>query len=533
MEGPSETAAKPQSRWYAHYVLGVLTLVYFFNFVDRNILSILAESIKADLGVTDAQMGFLYGTVFAVFYAVFGIPLARFADVWVRRSVISVGLLFWSVMTAASGLSRSFVELAAYRTGVGVGEASASPAAYSLLYDYYAPRYRATVVAIYTSGVAIGIGAGLFLGGAILDFWAELYPVDPPFGLRGWQVAFMVVGLPGIAMAAWVRTLREPVRGISEGLVTKPHPRPFHVLRTELASVIPPLNVIGLVRDGASLRLNALMALAIVGAAAGLIWLTGDWAQWIAMAIGVYATVSWVQSLSRRDPATYAMIFKSKAMVYTLLSAPMGGFVGYGAAFWTAPFLMRAHDTSASEVGLWIGIGAAASGVIGVAGGGFLADRLRLRFTTGRLMLGYVAVLGAVPAILWMIYTESLVVAFIASFLFSVPNGFWAGIAPSTSSDLVMPRMRAIAGAFYILLMTFIGLALGPYTIGKLSDLFIAQGMSDAEGLRLALAISLLVFIPSVYCLVQAQRHLPRDEASRLDRARALGEEVSETVVRT
>ena len=200
-----------------HYVLGVLTLVYFFNFVDRNILSILAESIKADLGVTDAQMGFLYGTVFAVFYAVFGIPLARFADVWVRRSVISVGLLFWSVMTAASGLSRSFVELAAYRTGVGVGEASASPAAYSLLYDYYAPRYRATVVAIYTSGVAIGIGAGLFLGGAILDFWAELYPVDPPFGLRGcrsrswswacrasrWRRGYAPCANPCVASASW------------------------------------------------------------------------------------------------------------------------------------------------------------------------------------------------------------------------------------------------------------------------------------------------------------------------------------------
>ena len=397
MEQTQETAPRQPSRWYAHYVLGVLTLVYFFNFVDRNILSILAESIKADLGVTDAQMGFLYGTVFAVFYAVFGIPLARFADVWVRRSVISVGLLFWSAMTAASGLARSFVELAVYRTGVGIGEASASPAAYSLLYDYYAPRYRATVVAIYTSGVAIGIGAGLFLGGTILDFWGELYPENPPFGLKGWQVAFMAVGLPGIAMAAWVRTLREPVRGISEGLVTKPHPRPFHVLGTELVSVIPPLNVIGLVRDGASLRLNALLALAIVGGAAGLIWLTGDWAQWIAMGIGVYATVSWVQSLARRDPATFAMIFKSRAMIYAMLSAPIGGFVGYGVAFWTAPLLMRAHDTSAAEVGLWIGIGAAASGIIGVAGGGFLADRLRIRFPTGRLMLGYAAVAGTAP----------------------------------------------------------------------------------------------------------------------------------------
>ena len=92
--------------WYAHYVLIVLVIVYVFNFIDRNILSILAQDIKADLGITDAQIGFLYGTVFAVFYAVFGIPLARFADVWVRRSLISMGLLFWSAMTALSGLAR-------------------------------------------------------------------------------------------------------------------------------------------------------------------------------------------------------------------------------------------------------------------------------------------------------------------------------------------------------------------------------------------------------------------------------------------
>ena len=116
MEEEAATSGRSK-RWYPHYVLGVLMLVYVFNFVDRHILSILAESIKADLGVTDAQMGFLYGTVFAVFYALFGLPLARFADVWVRRSVISAGLLFWSAMTALSGFARSFAELAAYRTG--------------------------------------------------------------------------------------------------------------------------------------------------------------------------------------------------------------------------------------------------------------------------------------------------------------------------------------------------------------------------------------------------------------------------------
>ena len=105
---------------YAHYVLFVLVIVYVFNFIDRQILSILSQDIQADLGVTDAQMGFLYGTVFAVFYAVFGIPLARFADVWVRRSLISIGLMFWSAMTALSGFARSFPVLAMFPMFTGI-----------------------------------------------------------------------------------------------------------------------------------------------------------------------------------------------------------------------------------------------------------------------------------------------------------------------------------------------------------------------------------------------------------------------------
>jgi MFS family permease len=121
---------------YAAYVLGVLFVVYVFNFIDRQILSILAEEIKADLGISDADIGFLYGTAFAVFYAVFGIPLGKLADIWVRRKLISVGLGFWSLMTALSGTSRNFLGLAVFRFGVGVGEASATPAAFSMLSDY-------------------------------------------------------------------------------------------------------------------------------------------------------------------------------------------------------------------------------------------------------------------------------------------------------------------------------------------------------------------------------------------------------------
>ncbi len=513
---------------YAHYVLLVLVIVYVFNFIDRNILSILAEDIKADLGVTDSEMGFLYGTVFAVFYAVFGIPLARFADVWVRRSLISVGLLFWSLMTALSGLARSFPTLAIFRVGVGIGEASASPAAYSMLSDYYAPRLRATVLAIYSGGLYVGGGVGLFLGGWILDAWGDLYPQvsQAPFGLRGWQVAFLAVGFPGVAMAAWVRTLREPRRGISEGIVAEEHPAPFGVLATELAAMMPVFNLVGLKRVGASLKFNALAAAGIAAVAGLLIGATGSVAQWIALGLGAYVTVSWGQSLAKRDPATFAMIFRSKAMIYTMIAFPTISFFTYGVGFWTAPLLMRLHDTSASEVGMYVGLGSAVGGFLGVTMGGYLADVLKRRTPNGRLIIGYFAVFGSVPLVLWMIYTENLMLAFALNFLYHIPGASWPGIPPSTATDLVMPRMRAVAGAYYILVNTFIGLAIGPYTMGKLSDFYAAGGMDSAESLQLAITSSLLIFVVSLVFLTLAWRHLPGDEASRLERARELGEPV-------
>ena len=509
---------------YAHYVLVVLVIVYVFNFIDRQILSILAESIKADLGVSDAQIGFLYGTVFAVFYAVFGIPLARFADVWVRRSLISAGLFFWSAMTALSGTARSFSVLALYRIGVGIGEASASPAAYSMLSDYYSPKRRATVIAIYSSGVYIGAGIGLVLGGWILDQWTALFPVNPPLGLKGWHVAFMAVGLPGLFMAAWVRTLREPIRGLSEGLVTKPHPAPYKVLGTEMVAVIPPFNIVAIVRTGASLRFNLLALAGIAVVSALLITLTGSVAQWVATGIGVYVTVSWAQSLKSRDPATFGMIFGSKAMIYTMIAFPTIAFVAYGVGFWTAPFLMRAHGATATEVGIWLGLGGAAGGFLGVTIGGIAADWLKTKYPSGRLVLGYVAIAGMVPTILALIYTESLYVAFWINFLSTLVGACWPGVPPSTANDLVMPRMRAVAGAYYILVNTFIGLALGPYVIGQISDVFVANGSGSAEALRNAMACSMLIFVVSIFCLIMAQRHLPKDESSRLDRARAMGE---------
>jgi len=193
---------------YANYVLAVLFVAYVINFVDRQIVSILAEPIKQALGISDSWIGFLGGPAFAIFYATLGIPIARLADVWIRRSVIAIGLALWSGMTALSGLSQSFTQLALARIGVGVGEAALSPPAHSLLADYFPVSKRATALGVYSMGIHIGVLVGLVVGGWIEELW-------------GWRAAFMVVGLPGLALALIVRlTVREPVRGAQEAVPT-------------------------------------------------------------------------------------------------------------------------------------------------------------------------------------------------------------------------------------------------------------------------------------------------------------------------
>ena len=197
------------TRSYRRYVLFILTLVYVFNFVDRQILVILQEPIKAELGLSDTQLGFLTGFAFALFYVVVGIPIARWADVGNRRNIVSLALVVWSGMTAVSGLAQNYVQLLLARIGVGVGEAGASPPSHSMISDYYAPEERGAAMSIYSMGLYIGILVGLLLGGWLAD-------------KIGWRMAFFAVGLPGILMAVVVRfTLKEPPRG-GTGMVSDP-----------------------------------------------------------------------------------------------------------------------------------------------------------------------------------------------------------------------------------------------------------------------------------------------------------------------
>ncbi len=186
------------------YSLGLLLVIYIVNNVDRQVMNILVEPVKRDLGLSDGQIGWLIGGSFALFYTVAGMPIARLADRSNRRNIIAVALLVWSAMTVLCGFARSFPQLLAARIGVGIGEAGCTPPAHSMLSDTFPPARRAFAISIYSLGVPLGTLVGLALGGWLSD-------------ALGWQAAFMVVGAPGVLLALVTRlTLDEPVRGAQD-----------------------------------------------------------------------------------------------------------------------------------------------------------------------------------------------------------------------------------------------------------------------------------------------------------------------------
>jgi MFS family permease len=207
---------------YRSYVVWLLFVVYVFNFVDRQILSIVMEPIKLELGLHDWQLGVLSGLAFAVLYSTLGIPIARMADHKSRVSIIMWSLVIWSSFTAVTGFARGFWHVLFARVGVGIGEAGCSPPAYSLISDYFEPKKRATALSIYSMGVYGGGALGFLVGG----FIAQEY---------GWRMAFYVVGLPGLLLAVVVKlTLREPPRGFSDGVQRVAEPPPFMKVLTDL-----------------------------------------------------------------------------------------------------------------------------------------------------------------------------------------------------------------------------------------------------------------------------------------------------------
>lgn len=290
--------SKYENKAYRSYVLGVLTLIYAVNFIDRQLLSILQESIKVDLDLSDTQLGLLTGFAFAIFYVMAGIPIARLAERSNRRNIIAGSIGIWSVMTALSGLAGNYWQLFMARIGVGIGEAGCSPPAHSMISDIYPPHQRASAMSFYSSGINVGIMLGILFGGFINEYF-------------GWRAAFFVVGLPGVIVALILQfTVIEPVRGWSEKVVSEDKPADLKVvIKFILARKY-------LVHVSIAAGLSGLVGYALINWTPSFFirtyaMSTGDVSIWVAAGVGLFGalgTFGWgvlCDRLGKRDKRWY------------------------------------------------------------------------------------------------------------------------------------------------------------------------------------------------------------------------------------
>ncbi len=406
-----------------NYALGVLVVVYTFNFIDRQILSILLEPIKQDLGLSDSALGMLTGFAFALFYATLGIPIARFADRSNRRNLIAWALAIWSAMTAVSGLAQNFWHLLLARIGVGVGEAGCSPPAHSMLADYFPTENRATALGIYSLGIPFGILFGFIAGGWLNEFF-------------GWRVAFFIVGVPGLLLAILVRfTLREPPRGMAEGRVAD----------EEQPTIME----------------------------------------------------------------TFRFLWSKRSFRHMAVGGGLTAFVGYGVITWVPSFLIRSYGMSTGDVGTYLGLILGIPGGIGIALGGYLADRYGARDTRWYLWIVSVALIASTPLFFGVYLSNTAFASLMFLILPILLGNFYQATTFSQTQGLVSLRMRSVSAAVLLFILNMIGLGAGPQAVGILSD--ILQPSYGDESLRYALLILSTVQIWAAYHYYQAGKSLKDD----------------------
>jgi len=368
-------AAQPRN---AALVLGLLLLGYIFNYLDRQILGILAGPIIADLHLSDRQFGALSGPPFAILYSVLGIPFAYLADRTSRSKVIAAAVALWSAFTGLCGTAATFWQFFVFRMGVGIGEAGGVAPSYALIADYFEPRRRARALAIFSLGVPIGLALGTLVGAYIAH-------------AISWRAAFFTMGVAGVILAPILLiVVQDPVR-------------------SHIASAAP---------------------------------------------------IAQVFPMLARKPVFWLMAF----------AASSSSLCGYGLATWIPSVLERSYHLSLIQRGQFMGSVVLVGGCVGVYAGGWLADRL------GALDKGWYAKL---PAIAWLVTAPTFAAGLLAPSLWVawplllIPNALnilWLGPVITAVQHLVPQRMRSTASASFLLINNLIGLGVGPYLIGSISD---------------------------------------------------------------
>jgi predicted MFS family arabinose efflux permease len=406
-------ASKRQSS--ASLVLTLLLLAYILNFLDRQMLGILAQPIKADLHLSDSQFGAIGGVAFALLYSALGIPLAYLADKTSRSAVVAGSLAVWSGFTALCGIAGGFGQLFLYRVGVGVGEAGGVAPAVALISDYFPPERRARAMAIYYLGVPIGLAGGTFIGAFIAH-------------AVSWRAAFLVMGIAGLVLAPVLRLLvRDPVRTSGSGE------------RAPLGQVFPIL---------------------------------------------------------ARKPAFWLLSFAASA----------SSVCGYGLALWTPSVMMRSFGLDLLSTGEFLASLLLVGGCVGVFAGGWLADRFGGRDRGWYAKLPAIAWLLSIPAWGFGLFAPNLWVAWPLLLAGNAVNILWLSPVTTAVQHLVPRAMRSTAAASFLLINNLIGLGVGPWLMGRISDAL--KGTYGADALRDAAAGCLAFYLLAALLMFGATRSL-------------------------
>jgi MFS family permease len=527
-----------RASWYA---LALVALANAMSLLDRNILAILAPRIKADLHIGDAEMGLLYGTVFALFYALFSLPLGRLADGWVRTRLLGLALGFWSIATGMAAFAHGFALLAASRLGVGIGEGAVYPAGYSLIFDHFPKARRGVAMAVIAAAIAIGLGCSLMVGGVSADWWDHRFlGASAPLGLRGWQFAFLVAALPGFVLATLLLRMNEPKRGQLDGIVSVHDSHPFRASLAVLGSVTPVSNWIALAKRSARARdwlWNFCVLALLIVAMTWLTRLTSGFSprpplhfgglsvsphalQWTVVGFGVFVVFNLLQSLRYADGPAYMVITRSPALLLCIAIGSLQTMINYGIMGFTPSFLMKHYGLSPTVTGLQFGLVATVMGVIGPLVAGAFSDRVQRRLPgVGRVYVTLFA-LGLSPLIAIWVYGAQDSGTFYLRFVpYSLVLTGWLPPLYAVMYEQVLPRMRGITSSTYVIASTIFGLGIGPFVVGMIAD---------ANGGNLAAAILDINWVAPVIIvmLLVLARRVMRDEATMVKRARGAGEPI-------
>jgi len=397
------------------YILFILVVVYTFNFIDRQIIGILAVPIKADLGLSDTQLGLMGGLAFALFYTGLGIPIAMLADRYSRTWIMTAALAIWSLMTAASGLATNFWQLFAARLGVGVGEAGGVAPAYSLISDFFPPNQRARALSVYSFGIPIGSAIGIVFGGVIAT-------------MLDWRIAFFIVGLAGLVLAPIFRlTIKEPIRGGFD--------------RQREDTTPPGLKTI--------LR----------------------------------------------------TLFQKPSFWLVSLGASCSSMMGYGLFFWLPSFFVRSFEMTLLNASLYYGAVLLVGGLAGIWAGGWLGDRFGQMRRSRYITIPAIAFIATVPFYIIAMLSESMLLTFTVLLIPTALGLIWLGPVISVIQHLVPPNMRATASAIFLFINNLIGIGIGTFAIGLLSDLLTTQYGDDSLRYSILAGTSFYVVAAALFFL--------------------------------